>query len=293
MPGPRVPRRRPGGDIGVDDQWQSTHATEVVHDRGHGVVTDRVEAVDAGRVLVGPGDHRLRAEALEDERERDAPDLEYRRRLSEGGFEEHSATGHGQPQRSSRRPPGLAAWRRRAPRSRPRSPRSCRLSSSPAVRCPSRRRRRGRAAAAVARRRRRGRATGHARRGVRLHLLRAHLLGDSRENAVDVAARVLRRVPLRKLDRLVQHHCYRHAGLVHELVHRDPEHTAVDRRHPPYGPARSVASQQAVRLVGPSFGAGDELGRVCLGSHRQQSQELGRAQILRLGFVEQLERPLT
>ncbi len=84
--GVRVPLRRARGEVSVDDEWQRADAAEVVEDRRDRVVGDVGEAVEAAALEHLASDDRLRAEALDDERERAAIQLEHERRLAPGGI---------------------------------------------------------------------------------------------------------------------------------------------------------------------------------------------------------------
>ena len=89
----------------------------------------------------------------------------------------------------------------------------------------------------------------------------ADLLGELREDAVHEAARVVGREPGGELDRLVDDHRGRRAGLVEQLVAPDPQQRAIDRRHPGDSPTSGDGADALVelRLVVPH--ALDEVGR--------------------------------
>ena len=78
----QVPLRDAGCEVGVHDEWQRAAAAEIVEDRRDRIVGDVPEPVDALALEHLAGDDRLRAQALDDERECLLSELEHERGLA-------------------------------------------------------------------------------------------------------------------------------------------------------------------------------------------------------------------
>src|SRR5262245_2326835 len=72
---------------------------------------------------------------------------------------------------------------------------------------------------------------------------------DAIEHAVDEAARLVRSVSLRELDRLVEDHARRRPGPSEQLRDRGPQHRAVGRAEPRERPVLGRLLQLAVDVA--------------------------------------------